>query len=467
MASKLAAAKIAAWSGVRAVIAAADAPGVVRRRDRRARRSAPSVQPRARAAPEPQALDRVRPRRRRAGSSSTTAPAGRSCADKAGRCSPPGVREVEGAFEADDAVEIVGADGRAVRQGPRPLLGGVAARRRRAPDHRPRPTARRTRSSTATTSSCCPDCGRRLRCRSPPLACVAPRASRHAVGLRHTLASRARRRPAGGESSSRASTVGEEREEGEAGSPPAAAPLGQRGGCAAAARPHPSRTSRRRGVPRRTAERSTGYTRPHVRAAARVRAGAPGEGRGPAPRHGVDRRARTPPCSPPPTCSSSARAEILAANARSTSTPPRPAGMEAGPLDRLRLTDARIAGMADGPARRSPRCPTRSARCSTAGGARTGSQIERVRVPLGVVAIIYENRPNVTSDAAGHLPEVGQRGAPAGLGDRAAVEPRDRRRPARGAHQGRAARRRACCSSTTSATRPRSSSCSSPTSSTA
>ena len=30
-----------------------------------------------------------------------------------------------------------------------------------------------------------------------------------------------------------------------------------------------------------------------------------------------------------------------------------------------------------------------------------GLQIERVRVPLGVVAIIYENRPNVTSDAAG------------------------------------------------------------------
>src|SRR5262249_6807402 len=30
-----------------------------------------------------------------------------------------------------------------------------------------------------------------------------------------------------------------------------------------------------------------------------------------------------------------------------------------------------------------------------------GLQIERVRVPLGVVAVIYENRPNVTSDAAG------------------------------------------------------------------
>ena len=47
MASKLAAAKIAAWSGVRAVIAAADAPDVVVDAHRRASRSAPSCRPRA------------------------------------------------------------------------------------------------------------------------------------------------------------------------------------------------------------------------------------------------------------------------------------------------------------------------------------------------------------------------------------------------------------------------------------
>ena len=66
MATKLAAAKIAAWSGVRAVIAAADAPDVVSRRHRRAtgrhRRARPG-----RAAPEPQAVDRVRPRPGRPG----------------------------------------------------------------------------------------------------------------------------------------------------------------------------------------------------------------------------------------------------------------------------------------------------------------------------------------------------------------------------------------------------------------
>jgi gamma-glutamyl phosphate reductase len=36
-----------------------------------------------------------------------------------------------------------------------------------------------------------------------------------------------------------------------------------------------------------------------------------------------------------------------------------------------------------------------------AGESGHGLRVERVRVPLGVVAIIYENRPNVTSDAAG------------------------------------------------------------------
>ena len=44
-----------------------------------------------------------------------------------------------------------------------------------------------------------------------------------------------------------------------------------------------------------------------------------------------------------------------------------------------------------------------------------GLRVERVRVPLGVVGIIYENRPNVTSDAAGPVPQVGQRRAAAGL----------------------------------------------------
>ena len=60
-------------------------------------------------------------------------------------------------------------------------------------------------------------------------------------------------------------------------------------------------------------------------------------------------------------------------------------------------------------------CPTRSARCSTAGRGPNGLRIQRVRVPLGVVAIIYENRPNVTSDAAGLCLKSGNAALPAGL----------------------------------------------------
>src|SRR5579871_716951 len=78
----------------------------------------------------------------------------------------------------------------------------------------------------------------------------------------------------------------------------------------------------------------------------------------------------------------------------------RAGGMEPGPLDRLRLTEARLDGMANG-------LRTVAALADPVGEVLdgwtrpNGLEISRVRVPLGVVAIIYENRPNVTSDAAG------------------------------------------------------------------
>jgi len=76
------------------------------------------------------------------------------------------------------------------------------------------------------------------------------------------------------------------------------------------------------------------------------------------------------------------------------------AGMAAGPLDRLRLSDARLAGMAN--ALRTVAGLADPVGEVLDGWKRpNGLQITRVRVPLGVVAIIYENRPNVTSDAAG------------------------------------------------------------------
>ena len=55
-----------------------------------------------------------------------------------------------------------------------------------------------------------------------------------------------------------------------------------------------------------------------------------------------------------------------------------------------------------------------------------GLEITRVRVPLGVVAIIYENRPNVTSDAAGLCIKSGNAALLRGSSTRVAVEHRDR-----------------------------------------
>ncbi|MEM9200801.1 MAG: glutamate-5-semialdehyde dehydrogenase [Actinomycetota bacterium] len=75
-------------------------------------------------------------------------------------------------------------------------------------------------------------------------------------------------------------------------------------------------------------------------------------------------------------------------------------GMDPGLVDRLRLDPGRIAAMASGlrqvAALRDPIGEI------TEGWVRpNGLRIEKTRVPLGVVAIIYESRPNVTSDAFG------------------------------------------------------------------
>src|SRR5262249_37078792 len=74
--------------------------------------------------------------------------------------------------------------------------------------------------------------------------------------------------------------------------------------------------------------------------------------------------------------------------------------MDDGALDRLRLSESRIAGMAAG-LRGVATLPDPVGEVLDGWRRPNGLQIERVRVPLGVVAIIYENRPNVTSDAAG------------------------------------------------------------------
>lgn len=76
------------------------------------------------------------------------------------------------------------------------------------------------------------------------------------------------------------------------------------------------------------------------------------------------------------------------------------AGIPEGLIDRLRLSESRVEAMANGLIQVAGlRDPIGEI---TDGWVRpNGLRIERVRVPLGVVAIIYESRPNVTSDAAG------------------------------------------------------------------
>ena len=90
--------------------------------------------------------------------------------------------------------------------------------------------------------------------------------------------------------------------------------------------------------------------------------------------------------------------EVLAAN-RADLDAARAAGTEAGPLDRLRLTEDRIRAMANGLREVASR-PDPVGEVLDGWRRPNGLEIQKVRVPLGVVAIIYENRPNVTSDAA-------------------------------------------------------------------
>ena len=73
-------------------------------------------------------------------------------------------------------------------------------------------------------------------------------------------------------------------------------------------------------------------------------------------------------------------------------------GMKPSLVDRLRLTKERIAGMADG-LRQVAGLPDPVGEVASMKLRPNGLQIGEKRVPLGVVGIIYESRPNVTSDA--------------------------------------------------------------------
>ena len=134
-------------------------------------------------------------------------------------------------------------------------------------------------------------------------------------------------------------------------------------------------------------------------------------------------------------------------------------------IDRLRLSPARVAAMAAG-LRQVASLADPVGEIVDGWVRPNGLAIRRVRVPLGVVGIIYENRPNVTSDAAGLCVKSGNaaflRGSSAAIASNQAIAavlrdgvakeglPEDADRPGRG-HQpgGRAPRSCGCGASST------------------
>lgn len=95
----------------------------------------------------------------------------------------------------------------------------------------------------------------------------------------------------------------------------------------------------------------------------------------------------------------SQQSEILAANERDM-TAAAAKGMKSSMLDRLKLTAERISGMADG-LRQVAGLADPVGNVIDGKTLPNGLHITKIRVPLGVIGIIYEARPNVTADAAG------------------------------------------------------------------
>ena len=93
-----------------------------------------------------------------------------------------------------------------------------------------------------------------------------------------------------------------------------------------------------------------------------------------------------------------AEADILAANSRDVEKA-RANGLSAAMLDRLTLNPKRLAAMAEG-VRQVAALPDPVGENIRDWTRPNGLHIEKKRVPIGVIGIIYESRPNVTADAA-------------------------------------------------------------------
>ena len=92
-------------------------------------------------------------------------------------------------------------------------------------------------------------------------------------------------------------------------------------------------------------------------------------------------------------------AKLIAANAKDVAAA-KSNGLDAASIDRLTLTEKTIKGMAEG-LRQIAALPDPIGEISDMKYRPSGIQVGKMRVPLGVIGIIYESRPNVTADAAG------------------------------------------------------------------
>jgi glutamate-5-semialdehyde dehydrogenase len=90
---------------------------------------------------------------------------------------------------------------------------------------------------------------------------------------------------------------------------------------------------------------------------------------------------------------------VLDANARDVEDQ-QAAGLSAAMIDRLRLSSDRVTAMADG-LRALAALPDPVGEVVRGSTLANGLELRQLRVPFGVVAMIYEGRPNVTADAAG------------------------------------------------------------------
>ena len=91
--------------------------------------------------------------------------------------------------------------------------------------------------------------------------------------------------------------------------------------------------------------------------------------------------------------------QLIAANKKDLDAAAKQ-GLDAAALDRLALNAARISAMAQG-LRDIAALPDPVGEITDLTYRPSGIQVGKMRVPLGVIGIIYESRPNVTADAAG------------------------------------------------------------------